>query len=298
MVFEEQRELLTEIDFLIKNSCELLLENNVKNGIFKDYIINKNLNLIQFKAKKVLALKGERDVAIDKITNTSVELKEFYQELKKKKNDYTSDQLVPSSAELGERDWELEKNEFDQMFTGEEGLGNYLDLFEFYHRFLNFRGKKLKYLDYVKSFYDFSKISTNTRDTREFKKYVKDLGIYMETFISKTRPLLDLDELKKELLKKFSNVKSLENESKEFYCKTCQKQFEKESVFTSHLNGKKHLKNLKNSKEKQDNEDKMWEFLVQEYTKELQNVIEETVFHVERKQTLTEKEYVYYYIKK
>jgi splicing factor 3A subunit 3 len=134
------------------------------------------------------------------------------------------------------------------------------------------------------------------KETKEYKKYVKDLGIYMETFIAKTRPLLDLDERKEEILKKFKNTYSKEVD-KEFYCKFCQKEFQKETVYASHLKGKKHLKNLKNpdilkEKEDEEREVKMWEFLVQEYTQELHNVIEETVFHVERKQTLTEKEYM------
>lgn len=301
MSWEEERQLLSDIDFLIKNSSDLLLQNELRNGFFKDYIISKNLNLIQFKSKKVLEIvHADREKELNGITNTSGEMNEFYQLVNQIKLQYSQDILIPTKEEKGERDWDVEQTVFEKMFTGEEGLGHYLDLLDFYHRYLQF-SQKCKYLDYVKSFYDLEKIKDQTKQTMEYREYIKDLVVYLETFMVKTRPLQDLDEKKLEILKKFEKIYSLEKIEKEFYCQVCQKEFQKETVFTSHLKGKKHLKNLQNSNNLQGKKDqvkelKMLEFLMQEYTQELRDVIEETVFHVERKQTLTEKEYVIFFL--
>lgn len=204
MSWEQQRQLLTDVDFLLKNSSDLMLDSSTK-GIFKDFIISRNLNLLQFKAKMFLELKKsqDREKELNEITSTSG-MSEFYAQVKRLKSDYPdSDILVPSREERGERDWEDDKRGFEKLFTAEEGLGHYLDLVEFYNRFLNLKVKRINYLSYVKEFYDTSKISENSKNSKEYKSYVKDLCLYMETFIAKTNPLQDLDEKKSVFLKKF-----------------------------------------------------------------------------------------------
>lgn len=204
MSWEQQRQLLTDVDFLLKNSSDLMLDTSIK-GIFKDFIISKNLNLLQFKAKKFLELKvsQDREKELNEITNTSG-MSEFYAQVKRLKSEYQdSDLMVPYLEETGERDWEDDKRGFEKLFTAEEGLGHYLDLVEFYNRFLNLKVKRINYLSYVKEFYDTSKISENSKNSKEYKSYVKDLCFYMETFIAKTNPLQDLDEKKSDFLKKF-----------------------------------------------------------------------------------------------
>ena len=311
-LFETQRQLFTDIDFLLKNSSNLLLDNSVKNGIFKDYIISKNLNLLQFKAKKILELENslEKSQELNNITSTGQDLPEFYSYLKVLRSEYNDSSLcTPLGEEKGDRDWEADRREFESRFNGEEGLGHFLDLVEFYNRFLNLKPKRINYLSYVRVFYDLEKIPLNSKKSADYKSYVKDLCFYMENFISKTNPLTDLDYKKVNFLKKFE--KKWENGDFKMeiddplFCKACnflkiiiiigEKQFSKVTVFEAHKSGKKHLKALESFQNNDKGEKKnlaMFEFLIKEYTVELQNVIEETVFHVERKQTLTEKERV------
>ena len=82
-----------------------------------------------------------------------------------------------------------------------------------------------------------------------------------------------------------------------------QKQFTKQTVFDSHKTGKKHVKaqaallEAQRAGEAYKSQDKFkdlarLEFLIKGYTQMLDTVLEETMGHVERKQTLTEKERV------
>ena len=174
-IFEKQRQLLTEIDFHIKNSSDLLYENNLKNRIFKEHLIAKNLSIIQFNAKNYLNLQADKalqEQALNKITNTGDDLPEFYALVNKLKSEYAdgNDLLLPGPEESGERDWDYDKMEFEKLFSGEEGLGHYLDLVEFYNRFLNLKAKRITYLAYVRVFYDLEKIPEDSKRANDYKR--------------------------------------------------------------------------------------------------------------------------------
>ncbi|KAF4033220.1 hypothetical protein GN244_ATG14917 [Phytophthora infestans] len=115
------------------------------------------------------------------------------------------------------------------QFSGEERFGKYVDLNEFYTRFLNIpelkwqvrkiqealsssvktRGRKpasssIDYLAYLASFSDFSAIpaAQKTPSTR-YQQYLKDLKEYLLDFYRRTQPLVDLDDVIDETSVKF-----------------------------------------------------------------------------------------------
>ncbi|POM72273.1 Splicing factor 3A [Phytophthora palmivora] len=116
------------------------------------------------------------------------------------------------------------------QFSGEERFGKYVDLNEFYTRFLNIPELKwqarktqealssnykskvkrqaattsIDYLAYLASFSDFSAIpaAQKTQSTL-YQQYLKDLKEYLLDFYRRTQPLVDLDDVIDETSAKF-----------------------------------------------------------------------------------------------
>ncbi|KAH7474850.1 Splicing factor SF3a60-like protein [Phytophthora ramorum] len=116
------------------------------------------------------------------------------------------------------------------QFSGEERFGKYVDLNEFYTRFLNIpelkwqarktqealsssaktKGKKqptgssIDYLAYLASFSDFSAIpAAQKTHSVPYQQYLKDLKEYLLDFYRRTQPLVDLDDVIDETSAKF-----------------------------------------------------------------------------------------------
>jgi len=86
-------------------------------------------------------------------------------------------------------------------FTGEEGYGRYLDLHDFYNRFLNLRihkerkpAEELPYLSYLRTFSRFFDDPPDLKD-EEYLNYLNDLIAYLEDFSSRANPLQDMERV-------------------------------------------------------------------------------------------------------
>ena len=79
-------------------------------------------------------------------------------------------------------------------FTDEEGCGKYLDLHEIYTIYLNLKGMEpIDYLTFLSIFdrlFDIPK----ERKTQDYRKYLESLLEYLYDFISRAKPLLDLEQ--------------------------------------------------------------------------------------------------------
>jgi len=79
-------------------------------------------------------------------------------------------------------------------FTDEEGCGKYLDLHEIYTIYLNLKGMEpIDYLTFLSLFdrlFDIPK----ERKTQDYRKYLESLLEYLFDFISRAKPLLDLEQ--------------------------------------------------------------------------------------------------------
>ena len=81
-------------------------------------------------------------------------------------------------------------------FSGEEGLGRYLDLHEHHQRFVSAHktfGRKVEYSDYVGCFAtDLSAagaVPKLQKSSRQYREYLELLYTYLMTFYEKTQPL-------------------------------------------------------------------------------------------------------------
>lgn len=170
---------------------------------------------------------------------------------------------------------QLNGESFERMFSGEEMVGRFLDLYVHHEAFLNLKGvRRISYLQYVDSFDKIrgqdSRVTNETKRTEAYKVYVNGLQAYLLQFLRKTRPLSDVDSLEIGALvsfeddwekgtlegwedqgdsvldvRKHANMTSSsqrQNGSEGIWCDACQRSFTKQTVFDAHLKAPKHLK--------------------------------------------------------
>lgn len=172
-----------------------------------------------------------------------------------------------------------ETDPVDRLFSGEEGLGRYLDLYEYHSQYTNLKGvKRITYLAYLDKFHRFDEINVSVKKTDAYGKYLAALLQYLVAYLRKIRPLDDVDGqvmhgAEKEFEEKWniSQVVGWEDQGKAFasatdtpqqkqkqaqvqptatdgaatdgiWCEACQKSFSKQTVFDGHLQGNKHKK--------------------------------------------------------
>lgn len=162
---------------------------------------------------------------------------------------------------------EILRSETDNMFMGEESNGRFFDLTALHEDFLNLPAvKRLTYIQYLDHFDNFTApqipLRRNQKLSDRYFKYVSDLDSYLESFLRRTRPLQDFDQLFSTIDQDFEkawaakSVPGWTDESKVpttdgpqtegsgsgIWCPDCEKEFTNPNVYKSHLTGKKHLK--------------------------------------------------------
>ena len=178
---------------------------------------------------------------------------------------------------------------------------------------------KLDYLNYIKNIDNFKNIPLKVKKTEEYIKYIKHLAQYLKSFFVKIYPLINFNEIQDIIDSKFeddqehldnkniNNNKSIElneeeKEAKSLFCKICNKSFAKETLMEAHMKSKKHLKklslskNVNNFQEKNKTEEdtirdiNYYEYQIIRYKDILQNVIDNTINQIHKKQTMTREE--------
>ncbi|GAA5931234.1 hypothetical protein JCM3775_004971 [Rhodotorula graminis] len=208
------------------------------------------------------------------------DLAEFYQRLAKLKDYHRK---YPDQGQVriaGDRDVDfgaLEHGDpewLDKRFTGDEGLGRYLDLHELHDQWNNLAPasssgqasaggwRRYSYLQYLAALTDFN-LSRQLKAQPAYATYLTDLLSYLSGFYERVLPLGDLDAVLEAADAAFArrwdagevlgwaqqaegtgegegDDKKAEGEG--IWCAACQKSFSKESVYSAHLTGKKHVK--------------------------------------------------------
>lgn len=184
--------------------------------------------------------------------------------------------LIAPSNELGAATL---ADPLDRLFSGEEGAGRYLDLYEQHAQYINLKGiKRTSYLNYLDKFHDFASLGeADVKRQAAYKSYLTSLRQYLISYLRKIRPLDDIDGLVRDAESSFetqweqSMVSGWEDGGKQWiqrtdqpqsqelssqssllayrmegavWCEICHKSFAKQTVFDGHLNGKNHKKTL------------------------------------------------------
>lgn len=167
--------------------------------------------------------------------------------------------------------------EIDAMFTGEESNGRFFDLTQSHEEYLNVPGvKRTTYLQYLSLFDKFTQFSRAQKMNEKYFQYLAGVANYLESFLRRTRPLDDPDNIVAKIAGEFTEawekdevpgwgkrggseptVKSQDQDSNsssngngsgtgaagELFCVACQKAFSNKNVYNHHISSKKHKKN-------------------------------------------------------
>ncbi|TPX56726.1 hypothetical protein PhCBS80983_g04335 [Powellomyces hirtus] len=234
-----------------------------KEKLIQDHRVNQFLERIQTRSQYLLDLykdeDGSRKADIRAITGAS-DFTEFYARLKDIKDYHRRSPNVPvepMEMEFQHRDPEREEAALENMFSGEEGLGRYLDLHASFEQYVNLKDvNKVNYLKYLDIFDKFDTVPMDTKRTAPYQAYLEDLQKYLEGFCSRTQPLFDLTKVRKDVVQGFNadweigsvrgwsraTYDEQDDEAAELFCLPCEKQFTKKTVYTAHLTGKKHTR--------------------------------------------------------
>lgn len=330
-IIEYQRSLHEEQERVEKGIVKLLMGRAKKHRdlILREHLIYRFLNQIGDQSQKLLNYYSDEDksrkVEFQKIT-LSDDFSEFYTRLKNIKDYHrrtpnaASDTAI-ATAEITRFNKEKELEKLSLLFSGEENFGKILDLHSIHDIYINLKGvEKVDYISFLDKVDDFEGIPKMTKATNAYKIFLDELQSYLEGFIHRIKPTLNIESLKANSMKVFdglwesNKVPGWEADistvpmSKELFCVPCQKQFAKKTVYDAHLSGKKHKKMEALSKDAPKSVEKLQieklssirekekkiasqEFCITEFMKSLSTQRIDTKNLMERKQTLTLEEF-------
>ncbi|KAI5454490.1 Pre-mRNA-splicing factor sap61 [Naganishia albida] len=156
----------------------------------------------------------------------------------------------------------------DTMFTGEESMGRYLDLYIPHTQFVNLKSaRRLTYMQYLNML---SKglvgetIDQKEKESAAYLDYVQTLNSYLHDFLRRTHPLemgtvdAALKPVEEGFEKEWKEGKvegwqrkaaastqtngDVAQAEEGIWCAACQKQYTKKTVYDAHLTSKKHIK--------------------------------------------------------
>ena len=258
----------------------MLILRQVRDRLNRDHQISGFVNRIQEQSERLRDVyadaSGERTKEIQSI-GTGDPFTEFYKqlgELKDFQKRYPNEPVENLERAYrkkvpGEND--ALGSEVDNMFSGEESYGRYLDMTTLHDDYLNLTGVKgggqrLTYLQYLDHFDVFTSpqcpVKRSQKLSDDYFRYVGAIASYLESFKRRTAPLEDVDTLLKAFDDEFETLwleeeipgwegeREQEQKSQapvddiddDLYCSACAKKFSNQSVFDGHLKGKKHQK--------------------------------------------------------
>jgi splicing factor 3A subunit 3 len=257
-------------------SCVLTLFEQIREELARDHELAKLLNRIEEQSKRLLEIykdaDGLREKEVQSIT-TGDQFDEFYKQLDgikdfhKRYPNEPVDNLEKAYKRRQPGEGEVYGMEIDNMFTGEEGFGQFLDLTTLHEDYLNLPGvKRLKYIQYLDVFDCFTpptmSIKRKDKLSEKYFRYVGELANYLESFIKRVKPLEDFEKLFRSFDEEFdkqweakevpgwteqkvengTSGPKTEGTGEGIWCPDCEKEFKNENVYRNHLTGKKHIR--------------------------------------------------------
>ncbi|KAI9750362.1 MAG: hypothetical protein M1815_001850 [Lichina confinis] len=278
MILEEQRFLHEDLERLEQGISDRSLDEprNIRDRLARDHQTSSFLTRIQDQSKRLLDIYHDADGARQRelqAISTGDPLDEFYRQLNEMKDfhrRYPNEPVenLERAYKKGAMDTEAMAAQIDRMFTGEEAFGRYLDLTLPHEGYLNLRGvKRLTYLQYLDVFDVFTPpqfpLKRSEKTTDQYFSYLGELALYLQSFLSRTRPLENPDKILADVDKDFDKAWDADevpgwgqerqiagptapdvpgSTGEGVWCPDCGKEFKNENVYKSHLTGKKHIK--------------------------------------------------------
>ncbi|KAI9828848.1 MAG: hypothetical protein M1826_005952 [Phylliscum demangeonii] len=278
MILEEQRFLHEDLERLEQGISDRVLDEpkQLRERLAQDHQISGFLGRIQQQSQRLLEIyqdaEGGRKREIQTIS-TGDPFDEFYKQLDEMKDFHRRYPNEPIEnlervykKDTGDGDALL--SEIDNMFTGEEAYGRFLDLTALHDEYLNLPSvKRLTYLQYLDIFDHFlppqCPVKRVDKNTDQYFHYLGNLTSYLESFLRRTKPLENFDALRAQIDADFDQAWTAGKlpgwtvegsaagpgrpsgggeTAAGRWCPDCEKDFTNENVYKNHLTGKKHLK--------------------------------------------------------
>ncbi|KAF9429836.1 hypothetical protein BGZ94_009298 [Podila epigama] len=331
-VLEIQRRHHEEVDRLEQAIVDQFMLNpkTHKERLLQEHTVAGYLDRISGRCKGLSVLykdeDGSRKKEMDSMSGAN-EFGEFYERLKKIKDHhrkYPNETVEPMELEfMDQKPSEGKIEALEEMFSGEEAGGRYLDLHAVHEHYLNLKSlKRTHYLAYLSEFTLFDEIQRKDKDST-YQEYLNSLRSYLEGFLMRVKPLSNLEEINTEAKQEFESkwaegklagwekTETENTPSTDLFCVACNKQYTKDTVYNAHLTSKKHIKaaaQLANGesgstinvaeaqskvlarKDKPEQEMAQTEVLIKKLAAILEQQINDTKENVERRQTLTGRE--------
>ena len=243
----------------------------IRERLNRDHQVSTFLDRIQDQSKHLLEIYKDADATRSKeiqAISTGEPLEEFYKQLGEIKTfhqKYPNEPVENLEKAYKKRmvgEGESAISEIDNLFTGEEAFGKYLDLTTVHESYLNLPNiKRLSYLQYLDAFDAFTppqcSIKRADKMTDQYFNYVGDLADYLQNFMRRTRPLENLQQLFESIDEDFEKAwddngvpgwklevpaPAIGPATDGIWCADCEKEFKNDNVFKGHLTGKKHIR--------------------------------------------------------
>ena len=247
--------------------------DQIRDRLNRDHQISGFLDRIHEQSQRLVDIyrdvDGQRTREIQSIS-TGDPFDEFYKQLNDHHRRYPNEPIENLERAYKRKipgEGESATAEVDNMFTGEEAFGRFLDLTMLHEEYLNLNGvKRVTYLAYLAIFDKFTPpqqtIKRQEKLSDQYLNYLGRLVGYLESFIRRTRPLDPLDKLFNSIDQDFNQAWEAnevpgwgpetqpvgpaapitEGTGEGIWCPDCQKEFKNDNVYKSHLSGKKHIK--------------------------------------------------------
>ncbi|KAG8529881.1 uncharacterized protein KY384_005362 [Bacidia gigantensis] len=280
MLLEDQRFLHEDLERLEQGISDRVTEDHkhIRDKLNRDHQVAGFLTRIQEQSERLLDIyndtEGLRSKEIQNIS-TGDPFDEFYKQLGEIKDFHRRypnepvENLERAYKRKAPGEGESATAEVDNLFTGEEAYGRFLDLTMLHEDYLNLNNiKRLSYLQYLQTFDQFgpphmSLKRAEKRSSEEYFRYVTRLAEYLENFLHRTKPLQDLDKVFASIGDDFTKAWEAdkvpewgpenqaagptgpvtEGTGEGIWCADCAKEFKNDNVYKAHLTGKKHIKN-------------------------------------------------------
>lgn len=284
MLLEDQRFIHEDLERLEQAVTDRICEEprNIKDRLIRDHQIDGFLTRVQDQSARLVNIYKDRENQLQKeklLLSSGDPFEEFYKQYEAIKDHYkkypneTVENLERAYKRRRPDDGETITTEVDNMFTGEESNGRFLDLVQLHEEYLNLPGIKrhLSYIQYLDNFDAFEPprmpIKRANKVNDRYLAYVANLASYLEGFIRRTRPLENLPKTFRKIEREFEsdwNAGIVPGWTKEdssttnktdtagpqtegtgsgVWCSACEKEFSNQNVYDAHLKGKKHIRN-------------------------------------------------------
>ncbi|KAL2197689.1 hypothetical protein P885DRAFT_35131 [Corynascus similis CBS 632.67] len=273
MLLEDQRFIHEDLERLEQGIADRMSDEpkHIRDRLNRDHEVSQLLDQIQKQSAELLPLyddkSGLRSKEILQIS-TGDPFDEFYRQLSKIKEHHA--RYPNEQAENPEQWYRPRKGGEDQpyivesMFSGEEAYGRFFDLHNCHDAYLNLPNvKRLGYLQYLEVFDNFQAgqggVKRADKLTDPYFKYLGELMEYLESFMRRTRPLENIDQVLEGWQQEFETawekgevpgwdrtgkgtIERTLSTPEAVWCEACEKEFKNANVYKGHLNGRKHIK--------------------------------------------------------